>query len=204
MLFAKPKRSPFSAFPGTPGIGDGVAQPEMAAPGLGMQAEQQPAKRGLFARGGVGRAIAGNVGDFMLQYSGMKPIYGPSVQARQEEAARLREASLKRSTDLEDYEAKKKIDQRYAATAPYRWRNNDGDLMELGADGQPRVAYNDPTDKIDWIQVKDPVSGAISIIARPRGGAGEAPDVLPPDFDFGGGGASNGTSGFREAFAEWN
>lgn len=37
--------------------------------------------------------------------------------------------------------------------APYRWESNDGSLMEIGPDGQPRVAYQDPTPKITTIAV---------------------------------------------------
>ncbi len=77
-------RSPWE----TPGIGDGInqrmaemgdAMPNPSAMPIGIEQMQQPKKPGFFGQGGVGRAIAGTIGDFLLQQSGMQPIYGPTV-----------------------------------------------------------------------------------------------------------------------------
>jgi hypothetical protein len=66
---------------------------------------------------------------------------------------------------------------------PYRWRANNGSLMELGPDGVPRVAYQDPTPKTEWIQVKDPATGKLELIAKPVGGS--ATPVVLTDDDWG-------------------
>lgn len=58
----------------TPGIGDGLTA---------AQEPLAPAKPKFFGEGGVGRGIAGNIGDFLLQYSGMQPIYQPAMQQKQ-------------------------------------------------------------------------------------------------------------------------
>lgn len=62
-------------------------------PGAPMQ--PQPRKRGLFAPGGVGRGIAGTIGDVLLQRGGLAPVYGPAMQDQQhsllEEAQRQAE-----------------------------------------------------------------------------------------------------------------
>jgi hypothetical protein len=44
-----------------------------------------PPKPGFFGRGGAGRAIAGSIGDFLLQLNRMQPIYGPITERRREE-----------------------------------------------------------------------------------------------------------------------
>lgn len=49
-----------------------------------------PASTGFFGNGGAGRAIAGSVGDALLQLGRMQPIYGPAMQ-RQQEFARQKQ-----------------------------------------------------------------------------------------------------------------
>lgn len=102
-------RKPFAQRPMTQGVmpgdqpdygmGDFPSQP-MGTPDE-MEAPQ--AKPGLFGRGGVGRAIAGTIGDTLLQHNGMAPVYAPTMQAQQEAAARQREASMKREQGREDW-----------------------------------------------------------------------------------------------------
>jgi hypothetical protein len=74
----------------------------------------QPPKQksgGMFGNNGVGRAIAGMIGDFLLQRAGMQPIYMPSVmqqrQAAMEDARYGRERQDKRDdfTFEQDYRA---------------------------------------------------------------------------------------------------
>lgn len=59
-----------------------------------------------------------------------------------------------------------------AAAKPYRWRNNSGDLMELGADGKPQVVFDDPS---------------VRPVFQPDGMGGGA-WVTPPGMAGGGGG----------------
>ncbi|WP_420140139.1 hypothetical protein [Sphingomonas sp.] len=53
-----------------------------------------------FKQGGVGRNIAGYVGDALLSASGNRPIYGPAVQQRQEQ-----EAEFQRQLALAQFKA---------------------------------------------------------------------------------------------------
>ncbi len=69
---------------------------------IGVQQMQQPAKPKFFGEGGVGRAIAGNIGDFLLQQSGMDPIYMPNMLQQRDMAERARMAEQKRMQDRED------------------------------------------------------------------------------------------------------
>ena len=79
---------------------------------LGTPAAQKGG--GFFGQGGGGRAIAGTLGDFLLQQGGMAPVYAPQQQFQQVQAMRQAEAQRARAAELADYETKKGIDQRYA------------------------------------------------------------------------------------------
>lgn len=108
--------APPSAVSGSFGIG-GTMNPE---------AQPEPRKGGLFARGGIGRSIAGTIGDVLLQRGGLKPMYAPAMKAQHEALL----AQQERENALADYESKKKIDQRYAAP---------GDNIDLREDNAGNV-----------------------------------------------------------------
>lgn len=93
------------------------------------------------------------------------------------------------------------------APTPYRWRGNDGDLMELGDDGSPRTVFDDPNARPQF--VPDGYGSGRWVGAAPAGGQ-DAPTV-EDGFSYTpgpggkanqqnwkpvGGGASNGTGGF--------
>ncbi len=69
-------------------------------------AEQPQDKPGFFGKGGAGRAIAGSVGDFLLQRSGVGPMYAPVMQQQQQQAAQMAAEQRKRSLDMADWLAK--------------------------------------------------------------------------------------------------
>lgn len=158
--------------------------PMMARPGEGMAAAQEPAKPKFFGEGGVGRAIAGNVGDFLLQYSGMDPIYAPAMQQRQAMVYDQQQRERSRLADWQDKIAFAKWERdNPRPTQPHRWERNDGSLMEIGPDGSPRVAYEDPTPKMMFLP--DGAGGGRwvaqpGITAPAQGGA---PKTLPSTFD---------------------
>lgn len=57
-------------------------------PAAGLVEDRRPAppppeKGGFFGQNGAGRAIAGTIGDVLLQRGGLAPIYAPSQQAQQ-------------------------------------------------------------------------------------------------------------------------
>ena len=97
-------------------FGSSPMQPPYATPGIGydMTAAQQPmapAKPKFFGEGGVGRAIAGNIGDFLLQNSGMDPIYQPAMQQRQAMAHEQQQREMQRRQGLEDWVAKQEYER---------------------------------------------------------------------------------------------
>lgn len=67
-----------------------------------------PQKPSFFGQGGAGRAIAGNIGDFLLQQSGMRPIYAPAIQSQHEAALQQAQAEQQRNAGMMDWMAKEK------------------------------------------------------------------------------------------------
>lgn len=93
----------------TPGIGDGFnqrmaemgdAMPNPSAMPIGIK--EMTAKPKFFGQGGAGRAIAGTIGDYLLQQSGMQPIYGPTVLQQRDAEERARMAQQQRMQARED------------------------------------------------------------------------------------------------------
>lgn len=93
----------------TPGIGDGFnqrmaemgdAMPNPSAMPIGIK--EMTAKPKFFGQGGAGRAIAGTIGDYLLQQSGMQPIYGPTVLQQRDAEERARMAQQQRMQKRED------------------------------------------------------------------------------------------------------
>lgn len=76
--------------------------PEVASEG-GLMPTQSPAPdprpNGFFGEGGVGRNIAGYLGDYLAQLGGARPIFAPVMQQRQA----LHQQQTKRQNDWEDW-----------------------------------------------------------------------------------------------------
>lgn len=71
--------------------------------GTTTEADRKPS---FFGQGGVGRSIAGFLGDYLLQRSGGSPIYSPMMAMQQQQAAQLAAEQRKRSLDMADWTAK--------------------------------------------------------------------------------------------------
>lgn len=109
-------------------------------------------KPGFFGEGGMGRMIAGFLGDALMQQNGFQPLYAPMMAQRQDNAFRAKQAEAKRMADREDFlfQQEWKRDNP-EPRQPYRWESNNGSLMEIGPDGVPRTVYADPTPKMNFI-----------------------------------------------------
>lgn len=77
-------------------------QPEVGR-GFPMGEQKKP---GFLSQGGPGRAIAGTIGDFLLQYNNMAPIYAPQMQQQQAIAAQQAAEQRKRAMEMADWQAK--------------------------------------------------------------------------------------------------
>lgn len=188
------------------GMGDFPAQPHSYA-----QTSRPEQKGGFFKEGGMGRTIAGLIGDALLQQSGMAPVYSPMMRQQQALKAEEAQRSRRRQESNQDWMAReqwKLANTPEKTPDPYRWRANDGSLMEQGPDGQVRTVYKDPTAKTSFITADngDGTKTVIPVVngVPQLGGSGQSPmtpppATLPPDFDFGdeGGPTQPASGGFR-------
>lgn len=155
----------------------------------------QARKPGFFAEGGIGRQIAGVLGDALLQQSGGQPIYLPNLMQQRAFQQRQQMMQEQRQNDWEDWQkqAQWKID--HEKPTPHYWEANDGSLMTIGAGGQPVKVYADPTPKYNW--VPDGMGGGRYEAIPGTGGAPQYPakpvgKLTPME----GGEAGNGFGGF--------
>lgn len=141
MMFGnRAKNAPTSFLPDATSGGDYA--PVQAPPA-------DPKSGGFFGEGGAGRAIAGYVGDYLAQLGGARPIYAPIAQQRQ----LIQQQQVKRQNDWEDWVRQAQWERDHPKpTAPHYWETNNGSLGTIGADGKPRIVYEDPTPKVDWIR----------------------------------------------------
>lgn len=117
--------------------------------GPSMPAEQ-PKSGGFFGQGGIGRGIAGTVGDWLQQVNGIEPTYGPSMLLQRQQQLAAQRAEQQRKYDLEDYVSKLKLKQQYDPSPgpqPYRTEDNVGNVWEIGPDGNAKPIFIDKTPK---------------------------------------------------------
>jgi len=99
----KKRKGMFEQYPGTPPI---VAQDEpmeQMPMGRGLFGRSTPKKPGFFDQGGAGRAIAGTIGDVLLQRNDMAPTYAIGQEQRAYQAAQQQQAEAKRLAEREDW-----------------------------------------------------------------------------------------------------
>ena len=176
---------------------------QVAQPAMGMQQQMpqsmpQPNKPGFFQRPGVKQGI-GIIGDTLSILGGGQATYAPAMIRQKEQdaeiRARIQMAEQGRQQGREDFIWKSQYERdNPKPTSPYRWESNDGSLMEIGPDGQPRQVYKDPTKGPEYRQGPDgrfyPIDTA----------TGPLPTFTADDWNKGqplGGSVGNGTGGFR-------
>lgn len=138
--------------------------------GVLAQAIAQPKRNGTMHTIGI-------IADALATLGGAQPGYRMGLEHREDRnAAQQRQSLLDQLTQAQIATARNP-----KPAAPHYWETNDGSLGMIGPDGKPSIAYQDPTKKIDWIQVKDPATGAISIMPLPQGVAPVGP---PPGVTF--------------------
>lgn len=81
------------------GIGGGAYGVGSGSP----EAINEAPKPGFFGQGGVGRGIAGTLGDFLLQQSGNRPIYQPAMRQQGAIRAQQQQAEAKRFASNQDW-----------------------------------------------------------------------------------------------------
>lgn len=79
------------------------AMPQETPQAMPIGVKEITKKPGFFGQGGAGRAIAGTIGDFLLQQSGMDPVYLPNVLQQRDAEERARMAQQQRMQGREDF-----------------------------------------------------------------------------------------------------
>lgn len=93
----------------------------------------------------------GVLADGLAGAAGKPGPYAAMMMRQREQAEARAEDQRSRSLDWSDWQRKQQWERDNPnPTQPHRWESNDGSLMELGPDG-PRVAYQDPTPRMNFI-----------------------------------------------------
>lgn len=167
------KKPMFGQIPGLDMMQEAV-KPPMQMNNVPMGAPIMPQKKpGFFSKGGGWIDALGAFGD---AFSENGPVYAQQKAQRNRLMQEQQMAEQQRQQEREDFLWK----QQNTKGAPYRFKSNDGDIYEIGPDGKQNRLFDDPTPKINWIQVKDPVTGAINIV--PMGPNGPMNQAAPPVF----------------------
>lgn len=191
---------------GTPGIGDGLNQrmfggqdmePVNSNPNaMPIGVKEITKKPGFFGKDSMLWKVLGTLGD---AFSDGPPIYTQSILQQRDAEERARMAQQQRMQKREDLQWE--WQNKPKDVNPYRWESNDGSLMEIGPDGQPRQVYKDPTPKVTYMNVDNAdgtktvypvVNGQIVTGGQPSGLI-PIGGTLPPK----GGSGGNVTGGFR-------
>lgn len=73
-------------------------------------APEKKQAHGMFAEGGTGRAIAGMIGDFLLQRAGMNPIYQPTMMEKQKLAIQEAQHQRQRDEEFADFQKRRQFE----------------------------------------------------------------------------------------------
>lgn len=160
------------------------AMPQPNAMPIGV--DQITKKPGFFGKDSVLWKVLGTLGD---AFSDGPPIYTQSILQQRDAEERARMAAQQRMQRREDmlWEWKNKPKD----SNPYRWESNDGSLMEIGPDGQPRIVYKDPNKRLEYRQGPDGRFYPIDTADAPL------PTFTEDDWNNAGGSVGNGAGGFR-------
>ena len=180
---------------GGSGIGDGMIERQQMEmqPGMGMP-QMEPEKPKFFGEGGVGRAIAGNIGDFLLQNAGMNPMYNPEMQHQRAMQQRTQQAEQERMQRREDmqWEWQNKPREQRVNDTEQDWNYYKGVLTPAEFETWKQNKINPPRwvgDEYGGGQYVSPSPAPAPVMDISKG--------LPPGFKIKGGAASNGGNGFR-------
>lgn len=192
----------------TPGIGGGLPgaidpanmdfgmQGQIPRANIGM--DQPAAKPSFMGQGGAGRAIAGTIGDTLMQYNGMDPIYAPQQAAQQQQALQAQQAQAERQNKRDDWRWQFDYTQANKAKDPASLQyfdDNAGNRYSYNpATGEQSLIFTDPNDRT---YLQDGQLVTVPNVVR-QGQAGNALPTKPVGklTPLGGGPASQAPGGF--------
>lgn len=153
----------------TPGIGDGMTA--TAAP--------MAPKKGF----DWGKLI-GVLGDSLSIAGGGQAQFVPNMidqrNRRQAQAYAEQTYQRRRGDEMTDWQAKQEYERANPSPrAPHYWETNDGSLGMVGPDGKPSILYQDPNDKIQWMQVDNGDGTKTVVPYNSKGPLGQQPQAPP-------------------------
>jgi hypothetical protein len=125
----------------------GMARKGMMFRGAPQPEQLQPQRQGP----STGRMIAGHIGDALAQMGGMRPLFAPMMQAQQEAEQQRQQqlAALEARNDERAYQAAEWDRRQATQRSNETWEDNSGNRWRTGANGQPELAFYDPTPRFD-------------------------------------------------------
>lgn len=142
-----------------------------------QQAPQQTMRQQMYGDLPMWKILLGTALDNIAQQTGGAPAFSQGLQMQRQTNQRAQAAASQRQADWEDW-VQKQVWQR-DNPAPHYWETNDGSLARVGAGGQPEIVYQDPTKKMETIQVKDPATGEVKWYQVEQGGGGPSISPMP-------------------------
>lgn len=162
-----------------------ITQPQSMAGTLASL--QTPIRQpGFFDRGGIGRTLAGTLGDTLATWAGGQATFAPMMQRRQA----IEQEQRVHDRDLQDQLALFRSKQDYERANPKPINNdtaNDYEYIKAHLGQAKADEYLNNVAAGQPIVVRNP-DGTITPVSRGQfsgGAAGGPPATLPPDFDFG-------------------
>lgn len=124
-----------------------ITPEQYADPALFQNMEQapEPAKKGkFFGEGGIGRLIAGAIGDALLTQAKMEPIYAPEMARR---------AAAQRDMDKEEKQTQSLLKVWAARNAvPENIELSDGTVVRVDQDGSATPVYQGQPKQTEFMQ----------------------------------------------------
>ncbi len=125
------------------------------------------------------RMVVGAIGDAVAQWSGGKAIFTPALAAARERHEQTQAELMRRAGEFAMFKSKydyERENPKPSQAQPYRFESNDGDVYEIGPEGQPRRLFDDPAPRLQWIP--DGMGGGSW--AAPPGMSGAPATTAPP------------------------
>lgn len=171
------------------GIGDDLKVQHSAQERQMAQPMPEQKKPGFFDKGGGSQYVFAGLQDFLQRRMGEQPTGVATLlqrqQAEQQAAAQASQAQLQRAQKMADWRAQKE----------YEWENAPEPNNDTVRDFEWYSSLT-PEQREMYHQMKPEIMIGADGRPYPVRRTPAPPDTLPPDFDFGGGSAGNGTGGF--------
>lgn len=140
----------------------------MPSAAYGMMPKQPEEQKGpsFFGEGGTGRAIAGSIGDYLLQMNRMAPVYAPTMQRRQDLMQQQQAAEQQRKAKWEDWIKQQKYTRDNPQASPTTLQRNYEYLKTI----RPDLAggyLEGQANPMQWQRVENP-DGSVQLIPMPR------------------------------------